>query len=404
MFSIIGLYRKSFSNLNRNTWILALAMLINRSGAMVLIFTSLYLTKNLHFSIAQAGVIMSFYGVGSILGSYAGGWLTDRRDHFSIMFYSLISSGSILILMLFASEQWFVSLVIFLYAFTSDLFRPANSAAIASYSTIENRTRSVSLIRLAINLGFSVGPAIGGFVAIHLGYHLLYIIDSLTSFAAAALLYFYLPRNPTVATVQSKAVLSDNKTSAYKDYSYLLFIFFVALFGICFFQLFATVPLYFNKECHFSEDTIGLLLALNGLLVVLIEMPMVAYLENSKELFKYIIRGAIFLPISFLVLKIGNGMLLFAIIYTFTLTFSEIFAMPFMMNYALSKPVKERQGQYAALYSIAYGISNILAPIVGMGIASYYGFDTLFTWLILLGTVVAVGFFMIKIKHANQQH
>jgi len=97
-------------------------------------------------------------------------------------------------------------------------------------------------------------------------------------------------------------------------------------------------------------------------------------------------------------------MLLFAIIYTFTLTFSEIFAMPFMMNYALSKPVKERLGQYAALYSIAYGISNILAPIVGMGIASYYGFDTLFTLLILLCMVVAVGFFMIKIKHDNQQH
>src|SRR5215212_1533887 len=82
---LFSIYRDSFSNLRRNAWILAIAMFINRSGSMVLLFSSLYFTKELHFSIAQAGFIMSFYGVGSVLGSYAGGWLTDRRNFFDIM-------------------------------------------------------------------------------------------------------------------------------------------------------------------------------------------------------------------------------------------------------------------------------------------------------------------------------
>src|ERR1051325_4088432 len=106
---VLSLYRSAFSNLQRNAWILSAAMFINRSGSMVLLFTSLYLTNELHFSISEAGIIMSFYGIGSVLGSYFGGWLTDRKNHFQIMVASLISSGLILLLMLFASSMFMLS-------------------------------------------------------------------------------------------------------------------------------------------------------------------------------------------------------------------------------------------------------------------------------------------------------
>ncbi|MBA3648772.1 MAG: hypothetical protein H0W62_09510 [Chitinophagales bacterium] len=109
MLYILSLYRQAFSNLQHNIWILSISMFINRSGSMVLLFTSLYLTKELHFSIGEAGFIMSFYGMGSILGSYAGGWLTDRTNYFYIMLVSLISSGLILFLMLVATTRFSLS-------------------------------------------------------------------------------------------------------------------------------------------------------------------------------------------------------------------------------------------------------------------------------------------------------
>src|SRR6185369_1507267 len=172
---VLSLYRNAFSNLQRNAWILSIATFINRSGSMVLLFTSLYLTNELGFSISQAGFVMSFYGFGSVLGSYTGGWLTDRKNYFDIMLYSLISCALILLLMIVAKSMILLSIVIFCYAYAADMFRPANSAAISAYSTAENRTRSVSLMRLAINLGFSVGPAIGGVIALHLGYKWLFV-------------------------------------------------------------------------------------------------------------------------------------------------------------------------------------------------------------------------------------
>lgn len=402
MFSLFNLYKNAFANLQRNIWVLSIAMFINRSGSMVLLFTSLYLTKDLHFTIAQAGVALSFYGIGSVLGSYAGGWLTDRRNFFDIMFLSLIVSGCILLLLLVAESPLAISAIIFAYAFTADMFRPANSKAIAAYSSPENRTRSVSLVRLAVNLGFSVGPAAGGFIALYLGYKWLFVIDAATSFAAAIMLYFYLPKQNPELHANKSTTTDDKSLSAYRDVPYLFFILLVAFYGICFFQLFASIPQYFSKACHYNEDTIGLLLAFNGLLVVIIEMPLVAALEKNRKMFRFIIAGTLCIPAALTLLLFGKGMMIWAILYTLIITMSEIFAMPFMMNHALSRPSKDRQGQYSALYSIAFGLSNIAAPLLGLGIADQYGFDAMFYFFIGLSLFTAFGFLLLKQKEGKK--
>lgn len=398
MTYLFSLYRTAFSNLQRNVWILSITMFINRSGSMVLLFTSLYLTKELHFSIAEAGIVMSFYGAGSILGSYAGGYLTDRRNNFDIMLFSLISSGSILLLMLVAKTTLSIITIIFFHAFTADMFRPANSSAIATYAERENLTRSVSLVRLAVNLGFSVGPAIGGFIAFHLGYKWLFVIDALTSFGAAIILFKYLPRQQAERSHHENVAPVQTNISAYRDFIYLLFILLVALYGLCFFQIFASVPQYFSRECKYNEDTIGVLLALNGFLVVVIEMPLIAALQKRKNIFAFIITGTLCLPVAFVILNFGKGILLWSVFYTLIITLSEIFAMPFMMNFALSRPHKERKGQYAALYSIGFGIAIMIAPSLGLGIAERFGFNTMFYFFMSLSIAVAAGFAMLRRK------
>jgi|SRR5688572_1969879 len=391
-------YKNAFSDLSRNTWILAVAMFINRSGSMVLLFTSLYLVKDLHFTIGDAGLIMSFYGIGSVLGSYAGGWLTDRFNYYNIMLFSLISSGAILLFIIPVQSMFLLITIIFFYGLTSDMFRPANSVAIAAYSTAVNRTRSVSLMRLAINLGFSAGPAIGGFIAIKLGYAWLFAIDACTSFAAAAMLYIYLPRQekPKEIPKHEEGQVKTASVSAYKNIYFLFFILLVALYGTCFFQLFASVPQYFSKVPQYNEDVIGLLLALNGLLVVLIEMPLIFYLEKSTKIFSFIVAGTLCLPVAFFILFAGEGALPFAILYTFVITMSEILAMPFMMNYVLSNSPSDRQGQYSALYSIAFGLSIIAAPGMGLGIAEKFGFNNMFIFFIILSIITAGGFIALR--------
>jgi MFS family permease len=229
MQAIYNHYKNAFSNLQRYTWLLAFALFINRSGSMVLLFTSLYFTKELNFSLADAGFMMSFYGIGSVVGSYVGGWLTDKFNYYNIMVTSLISSGLILFLIIPATSMWVLIPVLFFYGLSADMFRPANSVAIATYSTKENRTRSVSLMRLAINLGFSVGPAIGGFIALNLGYKWLFVIDACTSFAAAGMLIAYIPKKQTNVIAASEGEIKIKSISAYRNLNCMELVFFKSL-------------------------------------------------------------------------------------------------------------------------------------------------------------------------------
>jgi predicted MFS family arabinose efflux permease len=392
MISVFSLYKAAFSGIQKNIWILSVAMLINRSGSMVLLFASLYLTNELHFSISDAGLIMSFFGAGSILGSYAGGWLTDRKNYLDIMLFSLIGSSLLLLLLLATTSGILIACIIFSYSFTADMFRPANAAAIAFFTKPENRTRSISLVRLAVNLGFTIGPAAGGLVALYLGYKWLFVIDSLTGLTAALMLKYRLAGRPPAERSNDKQVLNDSSTSAYRDWRYLLFILLVALYGICFFQIVATIPQFLSAHCNYSEATIGWILALNGFLVVLIEMPLITALQKEKNTFRFIIAGTLCIPAAFAMLLTGHCIIIWPVLYILIITLSEILAMPFMMNHSLSQPLKERQGQYSALYSIAFGISLMAAPAVGLGIAGRFGFDAAFYFFSALSVFVAAGF------------
>lgn len=399
---LLNLYNESFKGLSRNIWILALASFINRAGSMVLLFASLYFTKELGYGLDVAGLIMGFYGVGSILGSYVGGWFTDRISPSKIMIFSQVFSGLILMSILLNDSKYYLISVIFLYALSSDMFRPANSVSIADNSNEINRARSFSLVRLAVNLGFSIGPAVGGIVALKFGYSWLFIIDGFTSIGAGFMLWRMYDRKITHKKKEKLSFKNPDSLSAYKDFNYLFFILLTALYGVCFFQIFASVPQYFSRELKYGEDVIGYLMALNGFLVVVIEMPLVKYLEKHKNTFKYIVYGVLCLPVCFLVLMNGGKSYYAAVIYTFIITMSEIYAMPFMMNFALSKPPDDRKGQYSALYSIAYGISNIVAPVAGLGIAEHFGFRNMFIFLILLSFICMAGFlYMMKQQKYN---
>lgn len=158
---IFQLYKSSFGGLSRNVWLLSIVMLINRSGTMVIPFLGIFLTQEEGFSIVQTGYIMSFVGVGSVLGTYFGGRITDAAGYYGVQFWSLMLSGLGFLLMPCVDGLMAWCMIILIVNAIADAFRPANQAAIGFYSKEENRTRSISLVRLAINLGFSAGPAVG---------------------------------------------------------------------------------------------------------------------------------------------------------------------------------------------------------------------------------------------------
>jgi predicted MFS family arabinose efflux permease len=379
----ISSLKKAYVGISPQIWVLAVSMFINRIGSMVLLFMSVYLTKEKQFSIPDAGIIMSMFGFGSLFGAFIGGKLVDKIGFYPILIWSLLLSGIMLLVLGQMQSFALISLFTFLVSATGDAFRPANTSSISTYATAETYTQSIALNRLAMNLGFMLGPLAGGILA-SINYHFLFWADGLTCIFSALFIFIILPKPPRKVVVEKnvEATLNKKQSSPYHDKMYLYFLFFTCLYAICFFQLITILPLYFEKIYHMKERNIGILMGLNGLGVAVIEMFLIYYIKNRWSQFKFIALGVFLLVISFLILIPFHSVFIL-VISIIVITFSEMFAMPFMSTYAINKAPKVSMGQYMGLYSISWSVALIVSPLLSTNVIHWKGFNAL--WLILAG-------------------
>jgi predicted MFS family arabinose efflux permease len=382
-------YRSAFSGLSKSTWLLSWIMLINRSGTMVVPFMTLYLTSHeMGYSVSQAGLVFGLFGLGAFSGAWLGGRLTDKIGFYPVQMMTLGGGGILFILLGQMKTYPLICLFTFLLSFVNEAFRPANSTAIAFYSKEENRTRSYSLNRLAINLGWAVGSAMGGLIA-HYDYELLFWVDGFTNIVAALLLWLFLKPVQFIPRHESTVKVSKS-ISAYRDRTYMFFIVSTTLFASCFFQLFTNLPVYFKKNLHFSEPFIGLLMAVNGMIIAVLEMVLIFKLEGRRKRMFYISTGVTLVGISFLLLEIPGAPVIVALSMILTVTFGEILSMPFMNSYWISRTSNANRGQYAALYTMAWSAAQTLGPFSGAQLADHAGFRVL--WIVVGCLAIAASF------------
>ncbi|GAB3829076.1 hypothetical protein GCM10028895_43490 [Pontibacter rugosus] len=245
MKKILLLYRNAFGGLSHPAWMMSVVMLINRSGAMVTPFLSVYLTEVLGYTLNETGIILSTYGLGSVCGSFLGGWLTDKVGHFKVQFLSLTIGGSLYFVLLTLRSFEALAAGVFILSLVNDTLRPANSSSIASYARPENVTRAFSLNRMAINLGFSIGPALGGLLAA-VSYQWLFIADGTTCIMAGLFFFFYFRnkqgRQLHTSTTASLSAPPAKERSPYRDKYFILFAILCCCFAMMFFQLLSTLP------------------------------------------------------------------------------------------------------------------------------------------------------------------
>ena len=383
MQRILALYRRSFAGLSPEIWWLSLVMLINRSGMMVMPFFTLYLTEARGYSLADAGYIMVFFGLGAIAGSYLGGLLVDRLGNFRVQVGSLVLTGIGFMVLARLEGFWVICGGLFVLTAIADAFRPANYAAIAAYSRPENRTRSLSLVRLAINLGISIGPAVGGALAQYLGYGYLFIVDGLTCLAAAALLFYRLhPRRIGDGYVSEslEATANVGAGSVWRDRPFLLFSLGMLLVVVAFFQIIYSFPVFYRTELFLTEFQIGLFFTFNGLLIVVVEMPIIYLTEKRWTALGLAALGAVGIGLSMLVFNLGGFWVSVAIVSMLFITLGEIVNFPYSNAYTVVRAGEGRTGAYLGMYTTTFAVAHLLAPPLGLPLAETYGFGAVW-WL-----------------------
>lgn len=385
---ILRLYYKAFSGLPQKVWLLSLVMLVNRSGAMVVVFLSSYLIKTQGLAPVQAGYVMAAFGAGGIVGNYAGGLLNDRYGSWHIQLYSMIGAGILNIILGQVSAFWALCALAFSISLVADAFRPANRAAVAIYARPEVLTQAYGLQRMAVNLGFSIGPALGGYLIYAYGYQILFWGDGLTFLLAAAVFYFALPADetsrPLVRRPQKPPATPSSAPAAppcdpatlpaHRQTWLLAFSLANCLVMICFFQLFASFPVYVGEN-GIDERWTGWLFTISGVVIVTLEMPLLYLTERRWQPIPIMLAGSGLIAGAFALLPLALAMNYAAVMFVvILLTMGEIFYMPFTNTYVSTWAPPARRGEYLGVLSASYSTAFVLCPLINFTVAERYGY------------------------------
>jgi MFS family permease len=380
---------RGLGGLPREVWLLFATNLINRAGMMVLPFLVLYLTTDLGFSLARAGLMLALYGASAIVFGPIGGRLSDRIGALRVMRVSLIASGLVLLLFPLAKSFTAVAAMTVLWAGCSELFRPASLAAITHVVAPEQRRQAFALNRLAINLGMSIGPALGGFLAT-VSFRAMFVVDAVTTLLAGAVLALT-PWRP-FSGVNSEARARDGAAvgpaTIFHDTTFLVFLTGAFLVGIVFFQHESALPLYLVQYLRLSPAFYGMLFTINTLLIVALEVPLntaTAHWSNTRSL----IVGCFLFAVGFGALGViasPAGVVATVVIWTF----GEMLLFPAMAAHMAEIAPENRRGVYMGAYSMSLSISLTIGPWMGTQLLSTFGPAVVWPVMFGLGALAAL--------------
>lgn len=383
--------------LPREAWLLFWTSLVNRAGLMVLPFLILYLTNERGLSAGRAGLVLSAYGLTSIAGAPLAGRIADRIGSLPVMRVSLFGTGLLLFAYPFARTFWQLIAVTVLWSLMDVAFRPASLKLMTESVEPTHRKSAFALVRLAINLGMSIGPALGGFLAA-VSFRAIFIVDGITSLLAAGILFsFRAPSSnanaatstdPVTAPLKSKSVLTDSP--------FLIFLFGVFLVSVVFFQHEGALPLFLVRTLHQSPAFYGILFTINTLLIVLFEIPLnlaTAHWPHSRSL---AIGGAL-ITIGFgaLALASSAALVIFTVLFW---TFGEMLLFPALSAYLGDVAPAESRGVYMGAFTMSTQLGFALGTSFGAFL--YADLGPVRTWLIML-LVGALGTAVMAVKSRN---
>jgi predicted MFS family arabinose efflux permease len=383
-------YFGNFKGFRREVWILALITFINRAGTMVLPFLSKYLKENLHFTYGEVGWIMVAFGLGSMLGSWLGGKLTDKIGFYKIMIFSLFTSGILFFVLQYITTFWGLCLGMFAIMSIADMFRPAMFVSLGVYAKPENRVRALSLVRLSVNLGFAAGPTLGGLIILGMGYQGLFWVDGSSCIIAILIFALTVKEKKRIPLAVGESPELIIRKSIYKDKPFWLLLFTIFIIVMVFFQMFTTLPLYHHEKFGLTEVQTGMLLSLNGLLVFFFEMPIVSIVERKKtNKIKIIAYGALCVALGYFVLLLDFWVPILILSIVF-LSFGEILAFPFSNAVALNRAPKGQEGQYMGLFTMSFSLAHIACSKTGLDVIAHFGYQINWIFMGTLGMLAAL--------------
>jgi MFS family permease len=353
--------RRLFENLRalpRPVWILFAGTFINRFGTFVMPFLAIYMTKQ-GYSPTQAGLAVSSYGAGHICASMIGGHLADRIGRRHTIALSMFLSAVAMMALSQARTLPAILILAFFVGLVAEFYRPAATALLGDLVAPEQRIAAFGMYRFAINLGFAVGPATAGFLA-DKSFFYVFAGDALTSFAYGIVALFFLPHGIRSTGKDEKP--GEGFRAAFSDRAFVYFLAATMCMTWVEFQLHSTLPLHI-AHLGYSPATYGMLISINGVLIVLFELAITAWTQRFPPQ-PLIALGYGLTGIGFALTGIATSfpLLVFTVVVW---TLGEMTYAPVTGAYVTGLAPERFRGRYMGIWHSTWSAGMILGPTMG---------------------------------------
>jgi predicted MFS family arabinose efflux permease len=390
---------KGLKGLPREAWVLCVSTLVNRSGTMVLPFLVLFLTQNRGLSPARASLALSVYGLGGLFVGPLAGRVADRLGALRIMQWSLLLSGGLLLIYPALSHFGAILGLTLVLAAVTEAFRPANLSLLSQVVEPEQRKAVFALNRLAVNLGMSVGPAVGGLLA-GFSFLLVFWVDGATSLLAALILVFGFRagRGERAGRPAARGGAEEGKP-AWRDAALWGFVAALLPALLVFFQLNSTLPLFLVRELGQKASAFGFLLSLNTLLIVFLEVPLNLAISHWPHR-RTMVLGILLTGLGFGGYALARGFWS-AVPGTVVWTFGEMLLFPGTAAFVADLSPESRRGEYMGLYTMTFATAFTVGPFAGTLLYSSRG--ALALWGASAGMALASALLMARVKRPAKE-
>jgi len=358
---------------------------VSKLAGFLQIFLVLFLTHR-GYSSGRAGLALGLYGAGAVVGTLAGGWLSDRLSARTATVISMMGSALLLVSIVYLDNYPLILLAVMLISAVGQLYRPAAQSLITELTPRDRLVMVTAMYRLSLNLGVTVAPLIGVALA-SVSYNLLFWGEALAAGAYGVIALTALPRKAdkaeqaeasqeaaTLAPAQSAVAPSRQRRSGYlallEDGRYLAFLAAFLLLSVVYVQYTAVLPLAVINA-GLSTWWYGAVITLNAVVVVAFEVPATRFVQ------KWPLR--LTQMSGFALLAIGYGAYaikmvpLFLIAGTLMWTLSEIVGAPTIWAYPGVVAPEHLRGRYFGAMQTMYGLGSSLGPVLGVLLFTHIG-------------------------------
>lgn len=397
-----------FKKYDKRLWVLMSGLSITAMGFGAIVpFLSIYFHSTKGISMSAVGTFFLFASAARAFSQTVGGELSDHFGRKKILLWSQFSRVIIMISTGYAvfldMSYWIIAGIIFLNYLLASSFFPVTSAMIVDLLPEEDRVEGFSIMRTAINFGWGMGPAIGGFISAY-GFEYLFYFTAFSSLISGLLILFNIEETNVLIKKGSKKLsylFTNVRFNKYLTIFLIATIFLYLTWG----QFVSTLSVFMNDNIQLTHKNIGYIYTYNGLLVILFQIY-ISRKVKKFNMFKIIIAGSLLFFIGYSLLGFADsflGIMLFVTIFTF----GEMLAGPTGNTIISNMSPKGQYGRYQGLYGLVTTTGWSLGPFIG-GICIDQIDNVKFLWLFLasFALMASIGFLLLyrnksKIKYEN---